>query len=186
MRWEDSNFNFNFILKICSLLASGQPLQQYRGAAGGVPALPALRVREHQGSPPPPSRGQHRPHPALRPDDRQDGEGHRGVDRQSPGWGEHGRAPGRRAAGAGAGERAGGGTAEADRQAGGTASSQSSGKTPSHPPLWLKSMFDMGHTGVKYKYIVSTIDFDFLPQEGRFEWFPSSHGVDKQWAYKEW
>ena len=27
----------------------------------------------------------------------------------------------------------------------------------------------MGHTGVKFRYIVSTIDFDFLPQEGRFE-----------------
>ena len=104
-------------------------MQQYRGAAGGLPALPALRVREHQGPPPPPARGQHRPHPALRSDDRSDWEGHRGADRQSPGRGEHGGAPGGRAEGAGAGERGGRGAAEADRETGRTATIQSTGTT---------------------------------------------------------
>ena len=102
-------------------------MQQYRSTAGGLPALASLRVREHQGASPPPC-GQHRPHPAVRPDDRQDWEGHRGVDRQSAGGGEHGRAAGRRLEGAGAGERTGRGTAETDSQTGGTTARQSTGR----------------------------------------------------------
>ena len=102
-------------------------MQQYRSTAGGLPALASLRVREHQGASPPPC-GQHRPYPAVRPDDRQDWEGYRGVDRQSAGRGEHGGAPGCRTEGAGAGERAGGGAAQAERQTGGAAPHQSTGQ----------------------------------------------------------
>ena len=61
------------ILTSCCVAASGQPLQQRGHPAADLAALAPGRRQVR------PPRPRHRPHPALRADDRQDRQGYRGA-----------------------------------------------------------------------------------------------------------